>query len=66
MSKTTAVHEHHAFQYISLTVTARLRRATSKCDVLWRTWTYNDEFSFLFLNLDKTLKNSTPGKDAWI
>ena len=31
-------------------------------DVIWRTWTYDDEFSFLFLNLSKLLKNSTPGK----
>ena len=30
--------------------------------VFWRTWTHNDEFSFLFLNLDKVLKNSTTGK----
>ena len=30
--------------------TAWLRRGTSKFDVLWRTWTYEDEFSFLFLN----------------
>ena len=27
-------------------------------DVLWRTWTYDDEFSFLFLNLNKIHKNS--------
>ena len=33
---------------------------------LWRTWTYDDEFSFLFLNLNKILKNSTPGKVACI
>ena len=33
--------------------------------VLWRTWTYDDEFSFLFfsfLNLNKILKNSILGK----
>ena len=29
MSKTKALHVHHAFQYISLTSTARLRRETS-------------------------------------
>ena len=29
MIKTTALHVHHAFQYISLTSTARLRRETS-------------------------------------
>ena len=46
--------------------TARLRRETSQFAVLWRTWTYNDEFSFLFLNLNKILKNSAPGKVACI
>ena len=44
------------FEYVSLTSTARLGRETN---VLWRTWTYEDEFSFLFLNLDKVCKNST-------
>ena len=34
MAKTTALHVHHAFQYISLTSIARLRRETSQCDVL--------------------------------
>ena len=29
---------------------------------LWRTWTYYDEFPFIFLSLNKILKNSTPGK----
>ena len=29
MIKTTALHVHHAFKYISLTSTARLRRETS-------------------------------------
>ena len=53
---------HHAFKYISLTSTARLRRETYTFDVLWRTWTYDDELSFLFLNLNKILKSSTPGK----
>ena len=55
MSKTTTLHVHHAFKYISLTATALLRRATSKCGVLWRTRTYDDEFSFLLMNLDKIL-----------
>ena len=27
-----------------------------------RTWTYYDEFPFVFLSLNKILKNSTPGK----
>ena len=62
MSKTTALRVHHAFWYISMTSTALLRRETSQCDVLWRTWTYDNKFSFLYLNMDKALKNSTPGK----
>ena len=63
------LHVHQAFKYISLTSTARLRRETSEFSVLWRTWTYDDKFSFPFLNLNKTdkiLTNSTPGKVACI
>ena len=59
MSKKTALHVHHAFFDISLMFTARLRGETFQCDVLWRTWTYDDRFSFLSLNMDKALKNST-------
>ena len=33
--------------------TAQLRRKISRWDVPRRTWTYDIEFSFLFLNLDK-------------
>ena len=29
-------------------------------------WTHDEEFSFLFLNLNKVLNNSTPGKVACI
>ena len=29
-------------------------------------WTYDDKFSFLFFTQDKILKNSTPGKIAYI
>ena len=35
------------------------------CDVHC-TWTYYDEFPFIFLSLNKILKNSTPGKVACI
>jgi len=66
MSKTTALHVHHAFWCISLTSTARLRLETSQCDVLWRTWTYENKFSVLYLNMDKANKNLTPGKVAYI
>ena len=50
---------HHAIWYISLTSTAWLRRETSQFDVLWRTWTWEDEFS-------KIVKISTLGKVACI
>ena len=66
MSKTTALHVNPAFWYISLTSTARLRRETSQCDVLWRTWTYENKFSVLYLNMDKDNRNLTPGKVAYI
>ena len=39
---------------------------TSTTRFLWRTWTYDDEFSFIFFNLNKILKNTTPGKVACI
>ena len=66
MSKTTALHVHQALKYISLTSTARLRRETSQRNVLWRAWTYDDKLSFLYLNMDKVVKNSTPRKLAYI
>ena len=49
-----------------LTSTARLRCETSQCDVLWRTWTYDNKFFFLYLNMDKVLKNSPPKQVAYI
>ena len=62
MSKTTALLVHHTFLYLSLTSIIRIRLETSQCDVLWRTWAYDDKFSFLYLNMDKILKNSPPKK----
>ena len=35
-----------------------------ECDVLWRTWTYDDRLSLLYFNMDNALKNSTLGKVA--
>ena len=46
--------------------TVRIRRETFQYDVLWRTWTYNDKISLLYLNMDEALKNLTPGKVAYI
>ena len=57
MTKTTALHVHHPVWYFSLTSTARLQRQTSQSDVLQRTWTYDEKFSFLYLHMDKALKN---------
>ena len=34
-SKITALHVHQSILYISLTITARLRRETFSCDVFW-------------------------------
>ena len=47
-------------------VVARLRRETSYFQVLWRTWTQDNNFHFLFLNFDTILWNSTPEKIAII
>ena len=59
---------HHAFWYIYF---FDVHHTTTVYGVkllmrLWRTWIHNNEFSFLFLNLDTTLiknKNSTAGKE---
>ena len=42
----------------------RRRQQQQRRDVLWRTWTYQDKFSLLYLNMDKALKNSTQGQVA--
>ena len=34
-------------------VTAWQRRKNAKFDVLWKTWTHDNDFRFLFLNFDK-------------
>ena len=66
MIKTTALHVITLFStFLKLPSTAPLRE-TSQCYVLWRTWTYEDKFYFLYLNMDKVHKNSTPGKVAYI
>ena len=46
--------------------TARLQRETSHCNIKWRTWTPDDKFSFLYFNMDKALKISTPGNVTYI
>ena len=37
-----------------------------QCDIKWRTWTHDNKFSFLYFNMDKALKISTPGNVAYI
>ena len=59
---------HHAFKYISLMSTVRLRSETSYTfDALWRTWTYDDELSFLFRTWIKSsriqLQENSPAFD---
>ena len=49
--------------YIYFTSTARLRFETSQCN---QAMNNVHEFSFLFLKLDKVLKNSTPRESAYI
>lgn len=38
----------------------------SKCGILWTSWMYEDNCFPLFLNLDKFLKNWTPGKITYM
>ena len=45
----------HFFDVHCSTTTSKL---LIQFDILWTTWTYDDEFSFLFLNLNKIHKNS--------
>ena len=63
ISKTTALHVYHTFYYIYFTSTARLRFEASQCN---QAMNNVHEFSFLFLKLDKVLKNSTPRETAYI
>ena len=56
MSKTSALHEHHACLYFASSFTARLRRKTSVCDVLCRAPNLPSEL--LFSGWDTVIKNS--------
>ena len=52
ISKTRALHVHYTLWYISLPSSAKQRREMTKFKVLWRTWTHDDKFPFLFLNFN--------------
>ena len=56
-----------ASHFLVVVSTAQLRRETASLGeaALCRTWRYDHEFSFLFLNL-KVLRNLTPGEIAYI
>ena len=62
ISKTTILHVHHAFLYISL---PSLHDYDVNC-VISRFIDNDDESLSLFLNLDSFLKNSTLGEFAYI
>ena len=38
--------------HVFMTSTARLRSETFQCDILWKTWTYDNKFSVLYFNMD--------------
>ena len=65
--KTTILHVHHAFLYISLPslhdYDVKMPNFTLHRG---RKYTSDDEISSLFLNLDMVLRNSTLGRFAYI
>ena len=51
--QTTILHVHYAFLYISLSWLHDYEDGESaKFHVLWRTWTQDNDFLFIFLNFD--------------
>ena len=61
LSKAIALNVHHTGKF--------LQRPLHDCNVKLfnaKRWTHNGEFLFLFLYLDTELKNSTPGKFAYM
>ena len=64
LSKTTTLHVHKCFLYISLPSLHDYDGENAYFRVLWRTYTRDGKI--LFLNLDMVLKNSTPGRFVYI
>ena len=64
ISKTTVLHVHHAFLYISLP--SRLRRENAKFHDVQGKYTSDDQISSFFLNLDMVFRNSALGGFAYI
>ena len=48
LGKTTSLHEHHAFLYISLPLLHNYNVKMPNFYVLWRTYTTDDEIFFSF------------------
>ena len=67
ITKTTTLHVHYTFGYISLPSLhdQDVKFPNGTC-ALWRTSTHNDEFFILFLNLGAVSKNSTPGNFTYV
>jgi len=66
ISKTMTLHLRYIFLYISLPSSAKQQREMTKFKVLWRTWTHDSEFSFLYLNCNAVLTESAPGLFGYI
>ena len=65
--KTKNLHVHHAFLYISLPVLydSDVNISENMTSLIYggRAWTQDNDFLFLFVNLDMVLWNLTPGKN---
>ena len=67
ITKTTTLHAHHAFLYISLPSLHDYDvKKNTQFHVVQRKYTSDAEISSLFLNLDMVLRNSTLGGFAYI
>ena len=66
LSKTTSLHVHHAFLYISLPLLPDYDVKMPSFTFYGGHKTSDDKLFFLFLNLSAVPKKSTPGKLAYI
>ena len=66
LSKTTSLHMHHAFLYISLLLLHDYNLKMLSFTFYGGRKTSDDKLFFLFLNLSAVPKKSTPGKLAYI
>ena len=66
LSKTTSLHVHHTFLYISLPLLHDYNMKMPSFTFYGGCKTSDDKLFFLFLNLSAVPKKSTPGKLAYI